>query len=89
MFATTMMHPIVPSDKTALAVIEGNILKSIAIIGSRVVVDLNLDWPSINAQAVKTKRTHHLDKRTHEKPRETNTNECFLQRNAARPTQTP
>jgi len=57
MFATTMLHSTVPTDKIALAVIEGSILKSVAAIGPRVVVDLNLEWPSINARAVKTRRT--------------------------------
>jgi len=57
MFATTMLNSIIPTDKIALAVIEGNILKSVSTIGERVVMDLNLDWPSINARTVKTMET--------------------------------
>ena len=52
--ATTTLHSIIPTDKIAVAVIEGNILKSISTIGERVIMDLNLDWPSINARTVKT-----------------------------------
>ncbi len=57
MFATTMMHSVVPTDKIALAFIEDNILKSVTTIGPRVVMDLNLEWPTINARAAKTKET--------------------------------
>ncbi len=57
MFATTMLHSVVPTDKIALAVIEDKILKSVSTIGPRVVMDLNLDWPSINARTVETMET--------------------------------
>ena len=56
-FATTTLHSLVPADKIALAVIEGDTLKSVAAIGPRVFMDLRLDWPSINARAVKTMQT--------------------------------
>lgn len=57
MFATTMLHSVVPVDKIALAVIEGNTLKSVAAIGPRIFMDLNLNWPSVNARTVKTGQT--------------------------------
>ncbi len=57
MFATTMLQSIIPADKIALAVIEGDILKSVNTIGERVIMDLKLDWPSINARTVRTGET--------------------------------
>jgi putative methionine-R-sulfoxide reductase with GAF domain/predicted transcriptional regulator len=57
MFATTMINSVVPTDKIALAVIESDTLKSVAAIGPRVFMDLNLGWPTINARTVKTKQT--------------------------------
>ncbi|MFH2110735.1 MAG: GAF domain-containing protein [Candidatus Bathyarchaeota archaeon] len=57
MFATTMLYSVIPTDKVALAVIEGSILKSVSTIGERVIMDLNLDWPSINARTIKTRQT--------------------------------
>jgi len=57
MFATTMLFSIILVNKVALAVLEGNLLKSVNTIGERVIMDLNLDWPSINARAVKTMQT--------------------------------
>jgi predicted transcriptional regulator len=57
MFATTMLFSIVPADKVALTIIEGNALRSVSTIGERVVIDLNLDRTSINARTVKTKQT--------------------------------
>jgi putative methionine-R-sulfoxide reductase with GAF domain/predicted transcriptional regulator len=57
MFATTMLFSVIPTNKVALAVIEGNVLKPVSTIGERVFMDLNLDWPSINARAVKTRHT--------------------------------
>ena len=57
MFATTTLHSIIPTDKIALAVIEGSILKSVSTIGRRVFMDLNLDRPSINTRTVKSKQT--------------------------------
>ena len=57
MFATTTLHSIIPTEKIALAVIEGNILKSVSTIGRRVFMDLNLDRPSINTRTVKTGQT--------------------------------
>ncbi|MCK4702239.1 hypothetical protein KAT55_02670 [Candidatus Bathyarchaeota archaeon] len=56
-FATTTMYSIIPTDKIALAVIEGSILKSVSTIGRRVIMDLNLDRPNINTRTVKTKQT--------------------------------
>ena len=57
MFATTTLYSIIPTEKIALAVIEGSILKSVSTIGRRVFMDLTLDQPSINARAVKSKQT--------------------------------
>jgi putative methionine-R-sulfoxide reductase with GAF domain/predicted transcriptional regulator len=57
MSATATLHSVVPADKIALAVIEGETLKSVAAIGPRVFMDLRLDWPSVNARAVKTRQT--------------------------------
>jgi len=57
MFATTMMFSVNPAGKVALAVVEGSVLKSVSTIGERVVMDLSLDWPSIDARTVKTGRT--------------------------------
>jgi putative methionine-R-sulfoxide reductase with GAF domain/predicted transcriptional regulator len=57
MFSTTMLYSIIPTDKIALAVIEGDILKSVSTIGERVIMDLNLDGPSINTRTIKTKQT--------------------------------
>ncbi len=61
MYATTMLYSIIPTDKIALAVIEGNILKSVSTIGERVIMDLNLDWPSKNARTVKTGQTQFVN----------------------------
>lgn len=55
--AVETLHSIIPTDKIALAVIEGNTLKSVHTYGERVIMDLNLDWPSINTRTVKTRRT--------------------------------
>lgn len=55
--AVETLHSIIPTEKIALAVIKGNILKSVHTTGERVIMDLNLDWPSINARTVKTRRT--------------------------------
>jgi predicted transcriptional regulator len=56
-FATTMLFSAVPTDKVALAVIKGDILRSVSTIGRRVFMDLSLDRPSINARAVRTRQT--------------------------------
>jgi GAF domain-containing protein len=56
-FATTILFSAIPTDKIALSVLEGNILRSVSTIGRRVFMDLNLDRPSINARAVKTGQT--------------------------------
>ena len=56
-FATTIMFSEIPTDKIALAVLEGNTLRSVSTIGRRVFMDLDLDQPSINARAVKTGHT--------------------------------
>ena len=57
MFATTMLFSVVPTDKVALSIIEGNALKSVSAIGERVAIDLDLDRTSINARTVKTGQT--------------------------------
>lgn len=57
LFATTMLFSVIPADKVALAVIEGNLLRSVNTIGERVIMDLNLDRASINSRTVKTGRT--------------------------------
>ncbi|MFH2110848.1 MAG: GAF domain-containing protein [Candidatus Bathyarchaeota archaeon] len=57
MFSTAILHSIIPTDKVALAVVEGNILKSVSTIGRRVIMDLSLDQPSINGRAVRTGQT--------------------------------
>ena len=57
MFATTMLHSIIPTEKITLTVIEANILKSVSAIGRRVFMDLNHDRPSINARTIKSKQT--------------------------------
>ena len=57
MFATTMLFSIIPTNKVAIAVLEGNILKSVSTIGERVFMDLSIDRPSINARTIKTRQT--------------------------------
>ncbi|MFH0849558.1 MAG: GAF domain-containing protein [Candidatus Bathyarchaeota archaeon] len=57
MFATAMLHSIIPADKVALAVVEGNTLRSINTIGKRVIMDLSLDQPSINTRTIRTRQT--------------------------------
>ena len=56
-FATTMLFSVIPTDKIALAVVEGSVLKSVSTIGKRVIMDLSLDQRSINACTVKTRKT--------------------------------
>jgi len=56
-FATTMLFSAIPTDKVALAVVEGNTLRSVNTIGKRIFMDLSLDRPSINARAVRTRQT--------------------------------
>src|SRR4030042_6835263 len=56
-FAMTMLFSAIPTDKIALAVIEGNTLKSVSTLGEGGFMDLSLDRPSINGRAVKTGRT--------------------------------
>jgi len=55
-FATTTLHSIIPTDKIAIAVIEGNIQVR-QHHRQTGIMDLNLDWPSINARTVKTGQT--------------------------------
>jgi putative methionine-R-sulfoxide reductase with GAF domain len=55
--ATQTLYSIIETDKIALAVIEDNILRSVSTIGKRVIMDLNLKWPSINARTVKSMET--------------------------------
>jgi predicted transcriptional regulator/putative methionine-R-sulfoxide reductase with GAF domain len=50
------IYLIIPTDKIAFAIIEDNILKSVKVIGKRLILDLNLDEPSINCRAIKTKK---------------------------------
>ena len=57
MFSTAMLHSIIPTDRVALAVIEGNNLRSVCSIGRRVIMDLSLDQARINARTVKTGKT--------------------------------
>lgn len=57
MLSTAMLHSIIPTDRVALAVIEGNTLRSVSAIGERMIMDLSLDQTSINARTVKTKKT--------------------------------
>jgi putative methionine-R-sulfoxide reductase with GAF domain/predicted transcriptional regulator len=57
MFSTTILYSMIPTDKIALAVIEDDILKSVSTIGERVIMDLNLEWPSINARTIKSGQT--------------------------------
>ena len=53
----TVLYSLVSTDKIAFAVIDNNILRSVNVIGERVFLDLNLDNPSINGRAIKTRRT--------------------------------
>jgi len=57
MFATTTLFSVIPAHKIAVAVIEGNLLKSMSTLGKRVFIDLSLDKPSINARTVRTRQT--------------------------------
>jgi putative methionine-R-sulfoxide reductase with GAF domain/predicted transcriptional regulator len=57
MFAATMLFSLILTDEVALAVIEGNVLKSVSIIGPRLPLNLSLDQPSINARTIKTRQT--------------------------------
>ena len=57
MFATTMLHSVIPTDKVSLAVVEGNVLRSVNTIGKRVIMDLSLDQPSINTRTIRTRQT--------------------------------
>jgi len=41
-FTTTMLFSAIPTDKVALVVVEGNTLRSVSTIGSRVFMDLDL-----------------------------------------------
>jgi len=57
MFATTIFFSVVPTDKVALTILEGNTLRSVSTIGERVAIDLNLDRASVNARTLKTGQT--------------------------------
>jgi len=57
MFATTILFSVVPTDKVALTILEGNTLRSVSTIGEKVVIDLKLGHPSVNARTVKTRQT--------------------------------
>lgn len=56
-FSTAILHSVIPTDKVALAVVEGNVLRSVSTLGERVIMDLSLDQPSINGRAVRTGQT--------------------------------
>jgi len=55
--ATQTLYSLIETDKIALAVIEDNILRFVSTIGERVIMDLNLEWPSINARTVRSRET--------------------------------
>jgi putative methionine-R-sulfoxide reductase with GAF domain/predicted transcriptional regulator len=57
MFSTAMLQSIIPTDMVALAVVEGNVLRSVSTIGRRVIMDLSLNQTSINGRAVRTGQT--------------------------------
>jgi putative methionine-R-sulfoxide reductase with GAF domain/predicted transcriptional regulator len=57
MFATTMLFSVVPTDKVALTILEGNTLRSVSTIGEKGVIDLKMGHPSVNARTVKTRQT--------------------------------
>lgn len=52
-----ILHSEIQTDKIAFAIIDGNILKTVNVIGQRVFLDLKLDEPSINARAIRTRQT--------------------------------
>lgn len=55
-----IIFDLVKTDKIAIAIIEGKILRSINTIGKRVLLDLNLNQPSINARTIKSKTTQNV-----------------------------
>jgi putative methionine-R-sulfoxide reductase with GAF domain/predicted transcriptional regulator len=55
--ANIMLFTLVKTDKIAVAVIEGRVLRSINTIGDRVFMDLSLDQRSVNARAIRNKKT--------------------------------
>jgi predicted transcriptional regulator/putative methionine-R-sulfoxide reductase with GAF domain len=57
MLTNVILHSEISADKIAFAVVEGELLKSVNVIGHRVFLDLNMDEPSINARAVNTGET--------------------------------
>jgi len=57
MLATTTLFSVIPTHKIAVAVVEGETLRSVNTLGKRVFLDLTLDQPSINARTIKTGRT--------------------------------
>ena len=57
MLATTTLFSVIPTHKIAVAVIEGDTLRSVSTLGKRVFLDLKLAQPSINARTVRTGRT--------------------------------
>jgi putative methionine-R-sulfoxide reductase with GAF domain/predicted transcriptional regulator len=57
MFATTILFSVVPTDKVALTILEGNTLRSVSTIGEKVAIGLKLGHPSVNARTVKTRQT--------------------------------
>jgi predicted transcriptional regulator len=57
MFATTMLFSIIPTDKVALTIMEGDTFRSVSTIGEQGTVNLKLDQPSVHTRTVKTGHT--------------------------------
>lgn len=60
MFATTLMFSLIPANKVALAVTDGDSLRPVSTIGEQENLSshrLRLDQPSVNARTVKTGQT--------------------------------
>ena len=54
------LFKLIKTDKIAIAIIEGTILRSIDTIGKRVFMDLSLNQPSINIRTIKSKKTQNI-----------------------------
>jgi predicted transcriptional regulator len=57
MFATTMLFSIIPTDRVALTITEGDALRPVSAIGEQGTVNLKLDQPSVHTRTVKTGHT--------------------------------
>ena len=55
--ANVMLFTLINTDKIAIAIVEGQVLRSLNTIGERVFMDLRLDQRSINTRAIRDKRT--------------------------------